>query len=147
MEVTLEDTQASFFVGDAETSHDAFVEVFGAFAALKESNVEIVSFQRFDRFRQIIGESEDLLSCREELDKCGFGVDLGVHKLGPAKLLVRANLAWTVIVSLREYCKNTKTTLLASDVVVSKEFKPALLEAVEQHAPRNNPVSHMTMRK
>jgi len=37
-----------------ETGEGAFVEVLGAFAALEESAVEIVAFQRFNRFRQII---------------------------------------------------------------------------------------------
>ena len=71
-EVLLEDNRSSFFVGSPGTGTAAvdFVEVFGALPPSQGSHVEIVRFQRYDRFHQIICENDELRACRESLEQC-----------------------------------------------------------------------------
>ena len=50
--------------------------------------MELLHFQRCDRFYEIINENLELAACRQELEAAGFSVDLGVQNLG--KLAERA---------------------------------------------------------
>merc|ERR1740123_2141256 len=108
-----------------------FVEVCGALAPIKGADVELLHFKRCDRFREIICGNPELAACRDELELAGYDVDLGVRGLGNAKLLVRASLASRVIKALEWQCHKEKQQLTSSDVVVSKEFKPILLEQLQ----------------
>jgi hypothetical protein len=111
-------------------------------SSVTRSGVEIVSFQRFDRFRQILLESEDseLRAARDALVEAGFDMNLASYGLGPGKLLVRVDLAGCVLDALRQLSLAHHRYLKASDVVVSRGLKPALLAVVRRHAPRANPV-------
>jgi len=141
VEVQLKDTRGSFFVGGSTAKPPAFVEVCGALAPLGETSVVIIRFQRYDRFRDIIINNEELAACRNQLEQAGFSVDLGSTELGPAKLLVRADLAWRVIMALRwRSSDQQENKLCLRDVVVSQELKAVLLEEVSRLAKRANPV-------
>ena len=86
VEVRLMDTKGSFCAGDSGTGPRAFLEVCGALAPLASSVVELLHFQRFDRFWEIVNENFELKSCRDELEEEGYNTDLGVYGLGSGKL-------------------------------------------------------------
>jgi hypothetical protein len=140
VEVRLADTMGSFFVGSPGMEPCAYFEVCGALTPLGDSVVEVLHFQRFDRFREIVSENPALASCRDELLEAGYDTDLGVYGLGPGRLLVRAGLAQRTIDALRQRYRANNRFLKASNIVVSSEVKITLLEQVEQLAPRVNPV-------
>merc|ERR1712023_355009 len=66
-------------------------------------------------------------------------MDLGVYGLGSGKLLVRAGLAQQALDALRWRCR-VAGLLNRSNIVVSAELKPILLEQVKRLAPRANPI-------
>merc|ERR1719375_953412 len=113
VEVRLVDTKGSFFAGMPGSSPSTFVEVCGAMAPLGGSMVEVLHFQRFDRFRDIFLRNAELDACREDLCEAGYDVDLGLQGLGSGKLLVRKCLAERTIRALRL----REAKLKASDVV------------------------------
>jgi len=122
VEIQLMDVRGSFFVGD--NSSDTFVEACGALAPLHGSSVSILHFQRWDKFRQIFRESPMLAACREQLESGDWSMDLGElgdRNVGPAKLVVRADMAWRVIAALRLRGMQ-QGPLHLSDVVVADEF-------------------------
>jgi len=69
--------------------------------------VELLHFQRCDRFYEIINENLELAACRQELEAAGFSVDLGVQNLGNGKLLVPVELAERAIDALRKRQRQT----------------------------------------
>ena len=142
VEVRLMDTKGSFFAGDSGTGPRAFLEVCGALAPLASSVVELLHFQRFDRFREIVNENFELKSCRDELEEEGYNTDLGVYGLGSGKLLVRSSLAQQAIEALHQRVRASACSLRlsSSDIVVSTKLKVTLLEQVKRLAPRVNPV-------
>jgi len=140
VEVRLKDTKGSFFSGMPGVNPASFIELCGAFAPLRRSTVELLHFQRCDRFREIIQENPELVSCRNELENSGFGTDLGVLGLGNGKLLVRADLVQQTITALQQHCHTKGKLLTASDIVVSSELKPIVLEQIQRGAPRVNRV-------
>ena len=77
--------RGSFFAGVHGTDPAAFVEVCGTLAPIPNSAVELLHFQRFDRFREIIHGNPELAACRDELKETGFGVDLGALRPHRAK--------------------------------------------------------------
>ena len=99
------------------------MKVCGALAPLQGSTVELLHFQRQDRFREIVQENAELAACREALLKAGFDTDLGLYGLGPGKLLVRAELAQRVVEALRRRCAAKRRFLTSRDIAVSAEFK------------------------
>lgn len=128
----------------AESNADphSFVEVCGALAPLDGTSVEILRFQRFDAFREIITENPELAACREQLEQSGYSVDLASMGLGPAKLLVRPELAWRVVQALALRCRERSMPLRITEVIVNQEFKPIVLEAVRLRSRRGNPLVH-----
>ena len=103
--------------------------------------MELLHFQRCDRFYEIINENLELAACRQELEAAGFSVDLGVQNLGNGKLLVPVELAERAIDALRKRQRQTGKFLTSSDVVVTPELKAAVCEQVERRAARKNPVT------
>jgi len=87
-----------------------------------------------------MGQAEALAACRADLEKAGYDVDLGLVGLGPGKMLVSASLASRTIMALKYFCWCRGSLLKASEVVVSQEFKDMVLEQVNLHAPRINPL-------
>ena len=69
--------------------------------------MELLHFQRCDRFYEIINENLELVACRQELEAAGFSVDLGVQNLGNGKLLVPVELAERAIDALRKRQRQT----------------------------------------
>jgi hypothetical protein len=140
LELQLVDACGSFYVGGPGVAPEAFLEVCGSLAPLS-SAVDILHFSRFDRFREILLESPELGACRRDLEQAGFDIDLGSLQLGDGKLLVRADLAWRVVMALRQRQRQRGDTLRLTDVVVSQEFKSTVLEEIRKRAPRINNVS------
>ena len=107
--------------------------------------VEVLSFMRFDRFREILLESEDteLRAARVALEEAGFTADLGSYGLGPGILLVRSDLAKRVLGALCWRNFSNGTFLRNTDVVVTPELKPVVLAAVRRSAPRFNPLKRI----
>jgi len=140
VEVQLTDVRGSFFAGGPDVPPDNFVEVCGALAPTDKNSVVLLRFQRFDKFREILFENPYLAAVRENLENEGFSVDLGSTDLGPAKLLVRADLAWRVMRALERRCRHMSERLKIPDVVVSAEFKAIVIEEVRKQSPRKNPV-------
>jgi hypothetical protein len=136
-EVVLKDTKSSFFTGMSGTDPASFIEVCGALAPVRGSTVELLHFQRCDKFRQIIHENPELDACRNELEESGYGTDLGALGFGNGKLLVRAGLAARTIAALQQRC-HAGELLTSSHIVVSQEFKALVLEQVQRQAPRFN---------
>ena len=87
LELRLRDTKGSLFAGLPGTPLHDFVEVCGTLAPLDGTFVEILRFQRFERFREIMGRSEELAACRAQLEEAGYDVDLSSAGLGPGKIL------------------------------------------------------------
>lgn len=146
VELKLTDTKGSFFAASQDMESHGFLEVCGALTPLYGSTVELLQFQRFDRFRDIINTNPELASCREELAEAGYDIDLGVCNLGAGKLLVRAGLAQRAISALHQLCVTRGHVLKASEVAVSTELKHVLLEQVERLAPRVNMFTSETLR-
>jgi len=140
VEVLLADNKGSFFTGMPGMAPKDFLEVFGALTPLGEPVVELLCFQRFDRFQSIINENVELKSCREDLEEAGYSTDLGLYGLGAGKLLVHARLAERAIEALKRLASAENYKFRATDVVVSRELKAIVLEQVERLAPRNNPI-------
>ena len=128
------DTKGSFCAGDSGTGPRAFLEVCGALAPLASSVVELLHFQRFDRFWEIVNENFELKSCRDELEEEGYNTDLGVYGLGSGKL--------QAIEALHQRVRASDCSLRhsSSNIVVSTELKVTLLEQVKRLARRVNPV-------
>jgi len=144
VEIQLTDVHGTFFVRDASRSAGTFVEVCGALAPLQSTAVSILHFMRHDRFN-LLFKNPMLAACREELGRAGWSAnlgDLGESCIGPGKLFVRPDLASRAIMALRLRGR-TEPPLSLSDVVVSEEFKSLVLEAVQQQAPRANPVKYV----
>lgn len=138
VEIRLVNTRSSFFMGMSGMDDRSFVEVCGALAPLQGSTVELLHFKRCDSFHKIICQNEELAACREELEEAGYPTDLALLGLGNGKLLVRAGLAERAIAALRLRCRATRQTLTSSDLVVSQELKPVVLEQIHLRAPRVN---------
>ena len=110
------------------------VEVYGAtLPKLKNEQVKILSFNRFDNVRESLLENVELEACRQGLEKQGFSADLIVYMLGPGKMLVRADLAERVLQALES---RRGAPLKCTDVVVSREFEPIVKLAVSQGSRR-----------
>jgi hypothetical protein len=146
VELKLTDTKGSFFAASQDMESHGFVEVCGALTPLHGSTVELLRFQRFDRFRDIINTNPELASCRKELVHAGYDIDLGVCNLGAGKLLVRAGLAQRSISALHHLCVTRGHMTKASEVAVSSELKQVLLEQVERSAPRMNKFTSETLK-
>jgi len=140
IEVLFEDDRSSIYASSLGTPESMCVKIFGAHAPVKNACVEILTFQRFDKFGSIILENDALRSCRDALEEMGLSVDLGLYGLGSGKLLVRADQGQHVIKALVKRNFTPTNCLKNTNVVVSSEFKPILLEEVRRLAPRKNPV-------
>ena len=77
--------------------------------------MELLHFQRCDRFYEIINENLELAACRQELEAAGFSVDLGVQNLGNGKLLVPVELAERAIDALRKRQRQTGKRMVSGD--------------------------------
>ena len=66
------DTAGSFFARVSVMEPREFLEVCGALAPLMGSVVEVLHFQRFDRFWEIVNENPELSACRGELLAKGY---------------------------------------------------------------------------
>lgn len=129
IEVELRDSASSMYI----STHSTPIEAYGAtMPKLKNGQVKILVFNRFDGFVESLLKSEELEACRGALQQAGFNADLSVYDLGPGKMLVRANLAETVLeaLSLRS------EPLGRNFVVVSSEFEPIVKLAVRHGAKR-----------
>jgi len=93
--------------------------------------VKILSFKRFDHFRQALLECPDLDLCRKAMATCGVSADLAEHGLGPDKMFVHADQAWAVLQQLAERGHMTR----CSDVVVSWEYELLVRELIRHHSP------------
>jgi len=134
VQIELEDSRSSFFAVSSGEGQ-AFIEVYGSLAPISDQ-VKILSFYRCDGFFEIFLESEDLRACRDALTRNGLSMDLGVCNLGPGKLVVSANVAPRVVEAL----KLRGRVLNSSQIVVSRDMEPVVLELVRRHARRSNPV-------
>merc|ERR1712094_40323 len=94
--------------------------------------VRILHWRRCDDFRQIFLEGEDLRPCRKALETVGFSMDLSDCRLGPAKLVVRPELAWPAIQALGERMKRTKKHLHSRMVVVCATWEQPVRELVKR---------------
>lgn len=129
-EIELHDMSSSLYVSTGSTP----VEVYGAtFPKLGNNQVKIISFNRFDCFRELLLEGEELESCRRALTGRGFSPDLGIYELGSGKMFVQAGLAESVLAAL---ALRTGPGLKCTDVVVSSEFEPIVKLAVRQATTR-----------
>jgi len=72
--------------------------------------------------RNIIVENPELAAYREQLEQSGYSVDLASMGLGPAKLLVRPELAWRVVHVLVLLCRERNMTLRITEVIVNQGF-------------------------
>lgn len=103
--------------------------------------MDIVSFQRFDRFREIISQNVELQTCHKALQVEGFDMDVGSDGLDNRRLFVHPYSAGMVIQALeRRKMSPGYKSLRRSDVVVSQDLKPILIQCIKRLAPRSNPV-------
>merc|ERR1711971_1353459 len=136
VELEVENPRASFFVGRTGANRNSFVDVYGALAPLPGGHqVKILSWKRYDRFRQCLLESEALEACRMSLERAGFSSDLDRrYGIGPGKMFVRPEQAWSVLLML--YRRYRQRPLRRSDVIVSREFEDTVKDLVHANAPR-----------
>jgi hypothetical protein len=143
IEIELEDSHSTMYI-----AHDTSpVEAYGALTpALKNhKGASILHFNRFDNFWEALMVNDELSACRAALERAGFTADLGVYELGPGKMLVRAEMAESVVQALQCHVQRRGGgQLKCSDVVVSSEFKPIVKLAVSQFSRRNIFVQYET---
>lgn len=132
-QVELENLRDTFFVGEPGFADSAFVEVYGEAAASRSSRqVKILTFMRFDRFREALLQSPELEPCRRMMLAEGVHADLSEHGLGPGKAFVRADLACLVVQQIMDRGR----TLRSSEVIVSPDFELLVLDLIQCYAPR-----------
>jgi hypothetical protein len=142
IELELEDPSGTFFIGPADASTHAFIEVHGALAPLRDSDtVKIMSWKRHNQFRQVLLESAELESCRKALERAGYAPDLDSYGLGPGKMFVRVDQARAVLFALWHRCRSRP--LRKSDVIVSSEFELTVQAMVRACAPRGQAEPHV----
>lgn len=134
-EIELRHSSSTMYISTGSTP----VETFGAtLPKLKHSQVKILSFNRYDKFRESLFENEELEACRQAICQAGFNIDLSVYELGPGKMLVRANLVESVLQAL-----HSRPKLLGRNcVVVSSELEPIVKLAAQNGAGRSIFVRH-----
>jgi hypothetical protein len=94
---------------------------------------------RHDHFKHIFLERDELLGCREALGLVGLSMDLCTQDIGPAKLVVSADIAWQVVGALVQL-KEGGRQFNCRHVVVSADLEDTVKNLVKDHAPRFNPV-------
>jgi len=131
IEIELEDVQSTMYIARDGSP----VEAYGALTPplRNHEDASILTFNRFDNFWEALMVNEELAACRSALTRAGFNADLGLYGLGPSKMLVRADMAESVLQALHLRSRRLK----CSDVVVSREFKPIVEFAVSQSSRRN----------
>jgi len=140
VEVALSERKSTVFIctsANKDDGLDAFVEAYaGDFAPSdSQSHVEILSYKwRPKKFMEILSESAMLKSCRTGLRTINLSMDLTEAGLGPGKLVVSPKIATRVLAALR--CR--RQALRASDIVVSAEFKVAVMQLMEAHARKQD---------
>lgn len=135
VEVTLREVRNTCFVRTSESGTyglDAFVEVYGNLAPIgSQSSVEILRIKwRPNNFKELLLESPELEGCRNAQWGINISCDLVASGLGPGKLLVGPQFAPRALAALHLRGEATK----ASDIVVSAQFKPIVLQLLEKHA-------------
>ena len=110
------------------------VEVYGDVAPPRTDEVvKLLRFRHHNNFEYLL-ECESLRACRESLRETGYPAALRGANLGPGKLFVQPDLAERVLATLRL----RRQSLGAGDVVVSRGFEAAVLEAVRRRDGRPN---------
>ena len=134
VEMDLEDVNCGIFAATAGDSEGhSYVAVYGALTPpLRNDQVKLLTFSRFDRFREALLEGEELRACRQSLESAGYSSDLAANGLGPGKLFVPAHIAWQSLVALSLRPRRTR----CSDVVVSHQFEPLVMDAVQRFTTR-----------
>jgi hypothetical protein len=98
--------------------------------------VKILKFKRYDDFRALFFDSEDLKQCRDTLRAAGLSMDLSEVNLGQGKLVVTdIEVAQQVLFAIR-LRQIRGRTLRKSDIVVSAD-----LERVVRSLVMNNPAT------
>ena len=85
--------------------------------ATRYASVEVLRYQRFTRFWEIVAGNPELVACWGQLERAGYSVDLSALGLGPAKLPKRADLAWRVLLALKHHCRDRLAPLRCSEVI------------------------------
>jgi hypothetical protein len=85
--------------------------------------VKILQFKRYEAFRELFFDSEELAPCRDALSAAGLSMDLSQFDLGQGKLVVRdVQLARRAMTAIHLRLINGKV-LRKSDVVVSADME------------------------
>jgi len=140
IEVEFENRHSTILVSDpaGDSAGLFFVEVYGELAPPStDSYVKLLKFRRFTCFDEALGSAGMLGAIRQKMIRDGHSPDLRDYDggaLGPGKMFVDSHVAQAVLFTLRQRAKPT----LATEVVVSKAFEAAVLDAV-LHIPGARP--------
>ena len=105
-----------------------------------DARVVLLLFRRFDNFKSLLMESEQLRPCREALAMHNFNPELSQHGLGGGKMFVCPELAIDTIVELRMKEVVDGRRLLAGHIAVSTEYEQVVMDVIRDGAKRVNHV-------
>lgn len=136
VQLELGNAHDTMFIGEPGLDMQAYVEVLGAIGPSRMTQtgctVKILSYMRFDNFRQALLECPELALCRNAMATAGVSADLAEHGLGPGKMFVHADQAWAVLQQLVQRGQMTR----CSDVIVSWEYELLVRDLIRHHSPR-----------
>jgi hypothetical protein len=106
--------------------------------------VKILKFKRYEGFRELFFDSEELAACRDALRTAGLSMDLSQSDLGQGKLVVRdVELAAQAMIAIR-LRQIHGIILRKSDVVVSADMEGIVRSLVMANPATMKKNQHVT---
>merc|ERR1711957_252201 len=98
-----------------------------------DERVKILTFSSFHGLSRLPQEDDLLRTCHDDLQRHAFSCRLADASMGSGMQFVRHNVAQ----SLLEELERRRMELTASQIIVSREFEPAVLNAVKRQFSRS----------
>jgi hypothetical protein len=106
--------------------------------------VKILKFKRYDSFREVFFDSDELAPCRDALRTAGLSMDLSKFDLGQGKLVVpNVQLAIQAMIAIR-LRQIHGIILRKSDVVVSADMEGTVRSLVMKNPATMRKNQHVT---